>query len=137
MSEHRDNGLPRGYLRACLLLLVAEQPVHGYELLAQLRGLGLPKPDAGAVYRALRRLDDEGLVRSWWSESAAGPARRVYQTTAGGRRCLECLTAGLEQNHGQLSAFLDRHRCLDDPGRRGRRSDRFPPVGVEAMAASP
>ena len=108
----RDNGLPRGYLRACLLLLVAEEPVHGYELLGQLRGLGLPKPDAGAVYRALRVLDEEGLVESWWSSSLAGPARRLYRITPAGRRCLECLTAGLEQNHGHLSSFLDRTRSL-------------------------
>ncbi len=111
----RDNGLPRGYLRACLLLLVAEEPVHGYELLGRLRGLGLPKPDAGAVYRALRILDEEGLVDSWWSSSVAGPARRLYRITSAGRRCLECLTAGLERNHGHLSSFLDRTRLLATP----------------------
>lgn len=111
-SAGRDSGLPRGYLRACVLLLVAEEPVHGYELLGQLRKLGLSKPDAGAVYRVLRGLDAEGLVRSWWSSSAAGPARRLYQTTAAGRRCLGCLAAGLEQNHDHLSSFLDRQRSL-------------------------
>jgi len=108
----RDNGLSRGYLRACLLLLVAEGPVHGYELLGQLRDLGLPRPDAGAVYRTLRSLDEEGLVRSWWSSSVAGPARRLYRITLAGSGCLECLTSGLEQNHGHLSCFLDRKRSL-------------------------
>lgn len=107
-----DNGLPRCYLRACLLLLVAEAPVHGYEMLGHLRELGLCKPDAGAVYRALRSLDREGLVQSWWSSSVVGPPRRVYQTTVAGRRCLESLTAGLEQSHGHLSAYLGRHRSL-------------------------
>ena len=117
VAEHlgRDNGLPRGYLRACLLLLVAEEPVHGYELLGQLSGLGLPKPDAGAVYRTLRSLDEEGLVDSWWTSSVAGPARRLYRITSAGRRCLECLTAGLEQNHGHLSCFIDRTRSLATP----------------------
>lgn len=45
VSEYagRDSGLPRAYLRACLLLLVAEHPVHGYELLGQLRDFGLSK----------------------------------------------------------------------------------------------
>lgn len=114
VNEHagRDSGLPRGYLRACLLLLVAEEPVHGYELLGQLRDFGLAKPDAGAVYRVLRGLDAEGLVCSWWSSSAAGPARRLYQTTAAGRRCLGCLAVALEQNCDHLSSFLDRQRSL-------------------------
>lgn len=119
MSEHvgRDNGLPRGYLRACLLLLVAEGPAHGYELLGRLRGLGLPRPDAGAVYRTLRSLDEEGLVRSWWSSSVAGPARRLYETTSAGMRCLEHLSAGLEQDHDHLSTYLRRQRSLAAPGR--------------------
>lgn len=114
LTDHvgRDNRLPRGYLRACLLLLVAEEPVHGYELLGRLRGMGLPKLDAGAVYRALRILDEERLVDSWWSSSVTGPARRLYRITSAGSRCLECLTAVLEQNHDHLSSFLGRKHSL-------------------------
>lgn len=116
MSENivGDNGLPRCYLRACLLLLVAEAPVHGYEMLGCLRELGLCKADAGAIYRALRSLDQEGLVQSWWTPSVTGPPRRLYQTTVAGRQCLESLTAGLEQSHRHLSDYLGRHRSLTD-----------------------
>lgn len=115
--DGRDNGLPRRYLRACLLLLVAEGPAHGYELVGRLRGLGLPKPDAGTVYRTLRSLDGDGLVRSWWSSSVAGPARRLYATTPAGMRCLTHLSAGLEQDHEHLSTYLRRQRSLEAPGR--------------------
>ncbi len=132
----RDSALPRCYLRAWLLLLVAEEPVHGYELLGQLRKLGLPKPDAGAVYRILRSLDDEGLVQSWWSSPVAGPARRLYRTTAAGRRCLEYLSAGLEQNHCHLSSFLDRHRSLEAAELPPRTSQRFPPGRAVAIEGS-
>lgn len=127
----RDNGLPRGYLRACLLLLVAEEPVHGYELLSHLGELGLCTPDAASVYRMLRSLDEEDLVQSWWSSSSAGPARRLYQATAAGRRCLECLTAGLEQNHCHLAAFLDRQRSLDDAEAQKMPSGRVAPGVAE------
>ena len=126
----RDDGLPRGYLRACLLLLVAEAPVHGYELVAKVRDLGVGKPDAASVYRKLRSLDEEGLVSSWWASPVAGPARRVYQTTVPGRHCLEHLAGAVQNSHLHLSAFLHRHRALEPHGA-ARASQRLP------MAAGP
>ena len=104
--------MPAGYLRACLLLLVAEAPVHGYELMGRIDQLGLCRPDPGSLYRTLRALEDEGLVRSWWEPAEAGPARRVYRTTDDGRGCLECVTAALARSHRHLSAYLERHRSL-------------------------
>lgn len=107
-----EKALPRGYLRACLLLLLAESPAHGYELLAQVSELGLPNADAGAVYRALRALEDDGLVESWWAPAVAGPARRPYRPTAAGTRTLENITASVARSHQNLSAYLQRHRAL-------------------------
>lgn len=125
----RDDGLPRGYLRACLLLLVAEGPVHGYELVTKVRDLGVGKPDAASVYRTLRSLETEGLVSSWWASSGAGPARRVYQTTAPGRHCLEYLAGAVENSHLRLSAFLRRLRALE-PNGAGRARHRPPAAAL-------
>ena len=108
----RDEGLSRGYLRACLLLLVAEAPVHGYGLVAKVRDLGVGKPDAASVYRTLRSLENEGLVSSWWASPVAGPARRVYRTTVPGRDCLESLAGAVQDSHLRLSDFLHRYRSL-------------------------
>ena len=58
--------MPRTYLHGCLLLLIAEAPAHGYELVDRLAELGLATVDSAAVYRALRALDAEGLLESWW-----------------------------------------------------------------------
>ncbi|HVM06178.1 MAG TPA: helix-turn-helix transcriptional regulator [Acidimicrobiales bacterium] len=126
-SHGRDDGLPRGYLRACLLLLVAEAPVHGYELVAQLGDLGVGRPDAATVYRTLRGLDEEGLVSSWWASPVAGPARRVYRTTVAGRHCLVQLVGAVEDTHLHLSAFLHRHRALGPAA--GRTGDATSPCG--------
>lgn len=128
-SHGRDDGLPRGYLRACLLLLVAEAPVHGYELVAQLKDLGVGRPDAATVYRTLRGLDEEGLVSSWWASPVAGPARRVYRTTVAGRHCLVQLVGAVEDTHLHLSAFLHRHRALGPAGD-GRATQRLPVAAV-------
>lgn len=91
-------GWPRGYLRPCLLLLIAEQPSHGYDLLDRLEGLGTPAIDAGTLYRNLRSMEREELVTSSWEVSPTGPARRTYRITDRGRSELagwvELLTAG-------------------------------------------
>lgn len=104
--------LPRNYLQGCILLLVAELPTHGYNLLEQLAGLGFPSVDSGAVYRALRRLNAEGLVESWWEQSDAGPARRRYRLTPAGAASLLQWEASVAASSRSLNAFLDRQRRL-------------------------
>jgi len=59
----------RSVLEPCLLLLLREQPDHGYNLIARLRALGLVNGDPGRVYRALRALEQEDLVSSVWTAS--------------------------------------------------------------------
>ena len=86
MSGLRDElELPRVYLRAALLVLVAEGPTHGYELLEGVRAFGV-RSDAGGLYRLLRTLEQTGLLRSWWEDSSSGPPRRTYELTDEGRR---------------------------------------------------
>ncbi|QNG21334.1 PadR family transcriptional regulator [Rhodococcus triatomae] len=54
----------RGDVRAAILLLLAEEPMHGYELIQQIvdRSDGVWKPSPGSIYPALAQLEDEGLV---------------------------------------------------------------------------
>ncbi|ASR55868.1 PadR family transcriptional regulator [Cellulomonas sp. PSBB021] len=54
----------RGDTRAAILLLLAEQPMHGYQLIQEIaqRTEGRWRPSPGAVYPALSALEDEGLV---------------------------------------------------------------------------
>ena len=69
-----------------LLVLLADGPTHGYELLERLPELlGEERVDVGNVYRALRSLEDEGLVTSEWRGDLPGPAKRTYTLTDEGR----------------------------------------------------
>jgi DNA-binding PadR family transcriptional regulator len=45
--------------------------------------------DVGLVYRTLRDLERDGLVRSSWAEESAGPRRRAYELTATGQEALD------------------------------------------------
>jgi PadR family transcriptional regulator, regulatory protein PadR len=100
--------LPRNFLRPCILLLLREEPAHGYDLLQRLRPLGFVRDDPGGLYRALRALEQEGLVLSSWDESGSGPDRRVYRVTGGGLEELHRSARNLANVREALDAFLDR-----------------------------
>jgi DNA-binding PadR family transcriptional regulator len=72
----------RGDVRAAALLLLAEGPLNGYQIMQEIenRSDGLWRPSPGSVYPALAQLEDEGLVRT----EHAGD-RRTYVLTDAGR----------------------------------------------------
>lgn len=111
-DERSSVALPRNYLQGFLLLLVAEAPTHGYDLLEQLSELGLSGVDSSAVYRALRGLNAEALVESWWEQSEAGPARRRYRLTVAGAASLEAWACTVAASSQVLNSFLARQRRL-------------------------
>lgn len=73
----------KGWIRAALLALLAERPMHGYEMIVELgqRTNGAWQPSPGAVYPSLQLLADEGLVQA----HADGSRRRYALTEAGAR----------------------------------------------------
>ncbi len=108
---------PRSYLQACLLLLLGESPGHGYDLGEALSALGLHITDSGRVYRALRLMEEEGLVVSWWEEAVRGPARRMYHLTDEGAERLEACATLVCDSWRHLSGYLERwNRLAGDAG---------------------
>ena len=73
----------QGGMRLFLLMLLDEQPRHGYDLirLVEDRFLGMYTPSAGTVYPRLQSLEDEGLIEHDETEG-----RKVYRLTDAGRR---------------------------------------------------
>ncbi len=115
--EDEAPSLPKSFLRPCLLLLLREQPAHGYELLERLRPLGFAGDDPGGLYRALRALERDGLVHSAWEPSANGPARRIYELTRAGMEELHRRSKSLVRARSTLDVFLSRYGefvALDD-----------------------
>jgi PadR family transcriptional regulator, regulatory protein PadR len=99
---------PRNFMRPCLLLLLKERPAHGYDLVERLHAAFIDDLDAGGVYRTLRAFEREGLVRSTWSTSGSGPARRTYSLTTAGTDCLRHQIELLEVTHHLVHVFLTR-----------------------------
>ena len=110
-EEEVQGGLPRNFLRPCLLVLIAEQPSHGYDLIERLGSLGVAGTDPGGLYRTLRSMEQEGLVSSQWETSSAGPARRTYWLTDEGLDWLHAWAGTLRENRRVLSLFLRRYEA--------------------------
>jgi len=72
----------RGDVRAAVLALLAEKPMHGYQIIHEIeeRSGGAWKPSPGSVYPTLQLLSDEGLISA---EESNG--RKTYSLTAEGR----------------------------------------------------
>lgn len=102
--------LPKNFLRPCLLLLLREEPAHGYDLLERVQSLGLDGSDPGGLYRALRALEKEGLVRSVWEPSSNGPDRRTYEITRQGMEELHRIAKAIAAGHETVAGFLSRYQ---------------------------
>jgi DNA-binding PadR family transcriptional regulator len=74
----------RGDIRTAALLLLAEEPRNGYQIMQEVqeRSDGVWRPSPGSVYPALQQLEDEGLIRS--SEGGGGTGK-VFELTDAGR----------------------------------------------------
>ena len=85
-GRHRGHKARRGDIRTAALLLLAEQPRNGYQIMQEVkeRSEGVWSPSPGSVYPTLQQLEDEGLVRSQESEG-----QRLLELTDSGRAVLE------------------------------------------------
>ena len=79
----------KGHLDLLLLAVLSEGPAHGYAVIESLRerSNGVFDLPEGTVYPALHRLEDQGLLRSSWSEDSAR-RKRIYQLTPKGQQAL-------------------------------------------------
>ena len=91
----------RGDVRIALLLLIAEEPRNGYQLMQTIeeRSGGRWRPSPGSVYPALSQLKDEGLI---------------HATERDGSKVLEITPTGTERlgKHGDDAAPWE---LADDP----------------------
>jgi len=96
------------FLQPCLLLQLNHEPAHGYGLLDGLAefGLGPGQQDPSLVYRALRDMEESGLVTSEWDDDSLGPQRRVYRITPDGVEYLAEWVADLRRMRQEIDRLL-------------------------------
>jgi DNA-binding PadR family transcriptional regulator len=77
----------RGDVRAAILVLLAERPMHGYEMIQEIaeRSQDLWRPSPGSVYPTLQLLVDEGLIAGTESEGS----KKLFELTDAGKAAAE------------------------------------------------
>jgi PadR family transcriptional regulator, regulatory protein PadR len=121
-SDHDDSGIPihRGWapvgshhrwMEPFVMVLLSVGPAHGYAIVGELADLGITNGsvDVGQVYRTLRDLEGAGQVRSAWSTSGSGPARREYELTAAGYAALDEWAAVIKERARLIGEFDARY----------------------------
>ncbi|MFG6401256.1 MULTISPECIES: PadR family transcriptional regulator [unclassified Microbacterium] len=108
----------RGDVRAAVLALLAETPMHGYQIIQQIeeRSGGTWKPSPGSVYPTLQLLADEGLIQA---EESNG--RKTYSLTEEGRQV--------------ANAETDRTAPWENSGRENPRAGALPKAGIDLAQA--
>jgi PadR family transcriptional regulator, regulatory protein PadR len=86
MAEPLQVQLRKGVLEMCVLALLSREDGYAYDIaarLSELIGMG-----EGTIYPLMRRLQTDGLVKTYLRESDSGPPRRYYRLTPAGRTTL-------------------------------------------------
>ena len=86
MSESLLVQLRKGVLDMCVLAMLARRDGYAYDIascLAEQIGMG-----EGTIYPLMRRLQADGLVKTYLQESSSGPPRKYYQLTKAGHAAL-------------------------------------------------
>lgn len=104
----------RGDVRAAVLALLAEQPMHGYEMIQELdsRTGGIWRPSPGSVYPTLQLLEDEGLIVSEQSEGR----KRFTLTDAGREEATKAAERPPWANYADADAATQAHDLREAVG---------------------
>ncbi len=106
-GRHFGRGGPRarrGDVKAAVLALLGEKPMHGYEMITEIeeRSGGIWRPSAGSIYPTLQLLEEAGLI-----SGADRDGKREFSLTEEGRRTAEERTGALPWE--QVNADADQH----------------------------
>lgn len=86
MSESLQVQLRKGVLDMCVLALLARQDGYAYDIASRLAdAIGMGE---GTIYPLMRRMQNDGLVKTYLEESSSGPSRKYYQLTKAGHAAL-------------------------------------------------
>ena len=106
-QRHHGPHPERGWVQFLLLMLLNEEPMHGYQLAEELQTRGYVREGrfkTGSLYTILNRMDNKEILTSKHEKSESGRPRRVYSITEDGRSHLK----------NGLQYMLRRKKFLDE-----------------------
>ena len=98
--------LRRGVLEYCVLALLGEAELYGFDLVRRLSEVDGLVTSQGTIYPLLSRLRRDGWVTTTWADSESGPPRRYYALTADGAQALAGFTEEWERFCSSVDTLL-------------------------------
>lgn len=80
-----ETQLLKGVLEGCVLEVIAQEEIYGYELIQRLKQYGFSTIIGGTIYPLLQKLEKRGLIAGVMRASPDGPDRKYFQLTEDGR----------------------------------------------------
>lgn len=114
-EEATMTSVPKNLMIPALLLSLRGWDLHGYKLIQELTQFGFSSIDQGNVYRTLRKLEKENMVKSEWDISTDGPAKRIYSLTDAGEAYLKTCSDSLQQYQSMLNRFFSMYMDMFIP----------------------
>jgi PadR family transcriptional regulator len=99
--------LRRGTLEYCVLALLRDEELYGFELVRRLELAEGLLTSEGTIYPLLGRLRREGWVETRWEESPDGPPRKYYRLTGTGREALRHFSVEWENFTKGVNGILE------------------------------
>ncbi len=122
-DENTMTSVPKNLMIPALLLSLRGWDLHGYKLIQELTQFGFSSIDQGNVYRTLRKLEKENMVKSEWDISTGGPAKRIYSLTDAGEAYLTTCSDSLLQYQSMLNRFFNMYMDMFIPPSSKQQSD--------------
>lgn len=100
--------LLQGTLELLVLRILRSGRMHGWDVMQRLQLLSdeVLSVTPGALYPALHRLEERGLISAVWEPSENNRRSKVYQLTAAGRKQLEAERREWERFTGAVALIL-------------------------------
>ena len=98
----------RGHTDTIILARLMQEDSYGYRInrdILQKTGKQYELKEA-TLYTAFRRLEKEGLIRSYWGDEELGARRRYYTITEEGKAAYETYRKEWEEAKGVIDALI-------------------------------
>ena len=101
--------LIRGHTDAVILARLLKGDSYGYEINKEISTLssGRFELKEATLYTAFKRLEEQGLITSYWGDSGAGARRRYYAITPAGQLASRRLTEEWKETKEIMDKLLE------------------------------
>ncbi|MGI8997689.1 MAG: PadR family transcriptional regulator [Pyrinomonadaceae bacterium] len=108
MKKQKKADLLQGTLELLVLRLLRSGSLNGWDIMQRIQIVSgeVLSVTPGALYPALHRLEERGLVSAVWGVSENNRQAKFYELTAAGRKQLEAERATWERFTGAVAAIL-------------------------------